>query len=247
MGLLDNKHALVTGGGQGIGRSICLALARQGAGVAVCDINEETASKTAEEVKALGVSSVAVKVNVTSSADVTAMVEKVVSAFGKIDILVNNAGITRDNLLIRMKEEDWDSVIAVNLKSAFLCSKEVVRHMMKARQGRIINIASVIGLVGNAGQANYAASKGGIISLTKSLAKEFAGRNVLANAIAPGFIRTAMTDKLPDAEKEKILKAIPLGAMGTPEDVANTVVYLSSDLSSYVTGQVIPVDGGMVM
>lgn len=247
MALLEGKTAVVTGGGQGIGKSICLGLAQQGADIALCDINLETATETAEAIRALGRKSVAIKANVTDQAEVSEMIQRAASELGKIDFLVNNAGITRDGLLIRMKEEDWDLVLAVNLKSAFLCSKAAATVMMKARQGRIINIASVIGLMGNAGQANYAASKGGIIALTKSMAKELAGRNILVNAIAPGYIRTAMTDKLSDAVKEKILSVIPAGKMGTPEDVANTVIYLCSDLSSYVTGQTITVDGGMVM
>lgn len=247
MGMLEGKKVIVTGGAQGIGKAISEKMAAEGALVAVCDMNEDAAKATAAELEANGTKAIAVKVNVTQSAEVDAMIKTVQTELGGIDVLVNNAGITRDNLLIRMKEEDWDTVLAVNLKSAFLCSKAAVRVMMKAREGRIINIASVIGLMGNAGQANYAASKGGIISLTKSLAKEFAGRNVLANAIAPGFIRTAMTDKLPEAEKEKILNAVPLGKLGSPEDVANTAVFLAGPMGAYITGQVITVDGGMVM
>ncbi len=247
MGLLDGKNAIVTGGGQGIGRAISLAFAKEGANVAVCDMNLETATSTAKEIESMGRTSVAIKANVTSQDEVTKMINESIEKLNNIDILVNNAGITRDGLLMRMKEEDWDSVITVNLKSAFLCSKSIVRHMMKQKQGRIINMASVIGITGNAGQANYAASKGGLISLTKSLAKEFAGRNILANAIAPGFIQTVMTDKLPDNEKEKILTAVPLSKMGQPEDIANAAIYLASDLSSYITGQVITVDGGLTM
>lgn len=247
MGLLDGKHAIVTGAGQGIGKAIALRLAQEGAGVTICDINPETARATAKEIESLGTQCIAIAGNISQQAEVADMVKQTLEAFGKIDILVNNAGITRDTLLMRMKEEDWDAVISVNLKSAFLCCKEVVRSMMKARQGRIVNIASVIGLMGNAGQANYAASKAGMIALTKSLAKELAPRNVLVNAVAPGFIQTAMTDKLPDSEKEKILGVVPLGKMGTPDDVASTVLYLSCDLSSYVTGKVIAVDGGLVM
>jgi 3-oxoacyl-[acyl-carrier protein] reductase len=184
---------------------------------------------------------------VSKAADVERMFAETLEAFGKIDILVNNAGITRDGLLMRMKEEDWDLVLNINLKSAFLCCKEACRPMMKARYGKIINIASVVGLMGNAGQANYSASKAGMIGLTKTLAREFASRNINVNAIAPGFIRTAMTDKLTDAEKEKLSSQIPMAKLGSPEDVANAALFLSSPLSDYITGQVITVDGGLVM
>ena len=244
---LSNKTALVTGGGRGIGKTIALRLAEAGADVAVCDIDAEAAAATAREIEALGRKSCSVKANVASSADVAVLVETVLAAFSKIDILVNNAGITRDGLLIRMKEEDWDLVLDVNLKSAFLCSKEVARSMMKARTGKIINIASVVGIMGNAGQANYSASKAGLIGFTKTLAREFASRNIMVNAVAPGFIQTAMTDKLTPAEKEKMAAGIPLASLGQPADVANAVLFLASPLSDYITGSVLAVDGGLAM
>lgn len=244
---LKGKTALVTGGGRGIGREIAMRLAQAGCSVAVSDIDIVTAQSTAKELEALGVRSLALKADVADAAEVEKMFKDFIDAFGVIDILVNNAGITRDGLLVRMKEEDWDLVLRVNLKSAFLCSKEAGRHMIKARRGKIVNIASVVGIMGNTGQANYSASKAGLIGLTKTVAKELASRSVNVNAIAPGFIRTAMTDKLSDAEKIKLSSAIPMQKLGSAADVADAVLFLSSPLSDYITGQVLPVDGGLVM
>lgn len=244
---LSSKSALVTGAGRGIGKEIAMTLAKAGCDVAVSDIDLETATSAAKEIEALGRKSMALKADVSNAKDVETMIASFVEKFGKIDILVNNAGITRDGLLMRMKEEDWDLVLNINLKSAFLCCKEAVRPMMKARTGKIINIASVVGLMGNAGQANYSASKAGLIGLTKTLAREFAGRAINVNAVAPGFIKTAMTDKLSDAEKLKLSSQIPMQALGSPTDVANAVLFLSSSLSDYITGQVLTVDGGLVM
>ncbi len=244
---LAGKNALVTGGGRGIGREIALTLAKAGANVAVCDVDLEAARGTAAEVNALGPSSLAFRCDVSKAADIAEMVSGFCATFPTIDILVNNAGITRDGLIVRMKEEDWDLVLSINLKSAFLCCKEVARTMMKARSGKIVNIASVVGMMGNAGQANYSASKAGLIGLTKSLAREFASRSIQVNAVAPGFIQTAMTDKLSPQDKEKLSSQIPMQRLGRPLDVANAVLFLSSPLSDYITGQVIPVDGGLVM
>jgi 3-oxoacyl-[acyl-carrier protein] reductase len=244
---LSGKNALVTGAGRGIGREIALTLARAGANIGVCDVDLATAQSTASEVAALGRQSVALRCDVSKSSDIAETVSAFCAIVPAIDILVNNAGITRDSLLVRMKEEDWDLVLSINLKSAFLCCKEVSRLMMKARSGKIVNIASVVGIMGNAGQANYSASKAGLIGLTKTLAKEFAGRNIQVNAVAPGFIQTAMTDKLSPADKDKLSSQIPMQRLGTPLDVANAVLFLSSSLSDYITGQVITVDGGLVM
>lgn len=239
--------ALVTGAGRGIGRAIALELGKTGADVVVCDIDGESAESTSREIEALGRKSRWFQADVTDSAAIDKMVEDVMSGFSRIDVLVNNAGITRDGLIMKMKEEDWEAVLSINLKSAFLLTKAVSKHMLKARQGRIINISSVIGLMGNAGQANYSASKAGIIGLTKSSAKEFASRNITVNAIAPGFIRTPMTDKLNDKQKELMQAQIPLGSIGEPEDVAMAVGFLAGEKARYITGQVIQVDGGMVM
>ena len=244
---LSGKIALVTGAAQGIGRDIALGLAADGADLAICDVNLEAAQKTAADIQAKGRKTMALKANVASSADVTAMIDQVAEKFGKIDILVNNAGITRDGLIIRMKEEDWDLVIDINLKGVFNCSKAAVKHMAKQRYGRIVNIASIVGEMGNAGQANYSASKGGVIALTKTVAREFASRNVNVNAVAPGFIETAMTAALPEAAREALTKQIPLDRLGSPDDVANAVLFLVSDASNYITGQVINVNGGMYM
>jgi 3-oxoacyl-[acyl-carrier protein] reductase len=244
---LVSKTALVTGGGRGIGREIALRLAQAGCSVAVSDIDIVTAQSTAKELEALGVRSMAIQANVANGVEVETMFKNFASVLGNLDILVNNAGITRDGLLVRMKEVDWDLVLQVNLKSAFLCCKEAARSMMKARSGKIINIASVVGITGNFGQANYSASKAGLIGLTKTVARELAARSVTVNAIAPGFIKTAMTDKLSDAEKEKLMVNIPMQKLGTAADVANAVLFLASPLADYITGQVLTVDGGLVM
>lgn len=244
---LHGKSALVTGGGRGIGARIALRLAEAGADVAVCDIDLATAQETAKEIEKAGNRSLALQANVADAGDVGAMLGRFLEMFGTIDILVNNAGITRDGLIVRMKEQDWDAVLDVNLKSAFLCCKEAARPMMKARSGKIVNIASVVGLMGNAGQVNYSASKAGLIGLTKTLAREFAARSINVNAVAPGFIKTAMTDKLSDADKEKLTNQIPMQKLGAPSDVADAVLFLASSLADYITGQVVTVDGGLVM
>jgi 3-oxoacyl-[acyl-carrier protein] reductase len=244
---LRDKKAIVTGAASGIGRAIALALARAGVNVAVCDVNPEGAAVVAGELAALGIKAVASKFDVGSFPEVQAACEKIAADLGGVNILVNNAGITRDNLLLRMTEEDWDRVLTVNLKGAFNLTKACIRLMIKERWGRIINIASVIGQMGNAGQANYAAAKAGLIALTKSTAKEVASRGVTVNAIAPGFIATPMTDKLSSEAKATYLKGIPLGRLGAPEDVANLCRFLASEQASYITGQVIRVDGGLLM
>ncbi len=244
---LAGKNALVTGAGRGIGRAVALTLAKAGANVAVCDLDAATAQSTAGEVQALGRTSVSLCCDVAKASDVADAVSAFGAAFPTLDILVNNAGITRDGLIVRMKEEDWDLVLSVNLKSAFLFCKEAARSMMKARSGKMVNIASVVGIIGNAGQANYSASKAGLIGLTKSLAREFASRNIQVNAVAPGFIQTAMTDRLSLQDREKLASQIPMQRLGQPVDVANTVLFLASSLSDYITGQVLAVDGGLVM
>jgi 3-oxoacyl-[acyl-carrier protein] reductase len=238
--LLENKVAVVTGGGRGIGEAIARRLAGEGARVAVCDVMLDNAQKVAND---LGGKAYAV--NVTDAAAVADVCAKIVADLGRVDILVNNAGITRDNLLLRMSEADWDLVLDVNLKGAFLFTKGLVPSMMKQRGGSIVNIASIVGVLGNAGQSNYSASKAGLIGLTKTVAKEYAKRGIRANAIAPGFIQTAMTDKLTEEQKKMQTDMIGLARMGQPDDVANAVLFLASDLSSYVTGQVIGVDGGL--
>lgn len=244
---LKDKVTLITGGAQGIGKSIAKRFAAEGAIIAVADMNLERAAATAEELGNERVTARAFFMNVSDEASVDRAVEEVLAAFGRIDVLVNNAGITRDNLMIRMKKEDWDLVLAVNLTGTFLASKAVVRHMMKARSGSIINIASVVGLMGNAGQANYSATKAGVIGLTKTMAKEFATRGVTVNAIAPGYIQTEMTEHLSDEAKQAFMTAIPLKRPGTPDDVAAAAVFLASPDAAYLTGQVISVDGGMHM
>ncbi len=243
---LKGQVAFVTGGAQGIGKAICLALAGEGADIVVSDINIEAAKATATELSSLGVKTAAIKTNVSDPKEVDDSIKEAVAQFGKIDILVNNAGITRDGLLIRMKEEDWDLVLNVNLKSVFNGIKSAGTVMMKQRSGRIINIASIVGEMGNAGQANYSASKGGVIALTKTAARELSSRGITVNAIAPGFIDTDMTKKLPEEVKEKLKAQIPLGLLGQPEDVAKAVVFLAAD-APYITGQVINVNGGMYM
>lgn len=248
--LLEGKIALVTGAGRagkGIGRSIALRLAKEGAKIAIADFVPEAADSVAKEVEDMGGEALAVYGSVSSPEDVEKMVQAAVDKFGKIDILVNNAGITRDNLLVRMSEQEWDMVLDTNLKGVFMCTKAVAKLMMRQRSGKIINMASVMGLMGNAGQANYSASKGGVIALTKTTAKELGSRGVNVNAVAPGFIQTVMTEEIPESAKENISGQIPLGRLGTPEDVADVVLFLASDASSYITGQVIAVDGGMVM
>lgn len=246
--LLEGKVALVTGASRGIGRSIALALAAEGAAVAV---NYAGNIKAAEEVQAEivgnGGRAVIVKADVSDAEAVEAMIETVINEYGTIDILVNNAGITRDGLLIRMKQQDWDAVINTNLSGIFNCTKSVAKLMMKKRAGKIVNMASVVGLTGNIGQTNYSAAKAGVIGFTKSLARELAARGVTVNAVAPGCIATDMTAVIPDKAKENLVNNIPLGKMGKPEDVADTVLFLVSDKAAYITGQVINVDGGMVM
>lgn len=245
---MKGQNAIVTGGSRGIGRAICLALAKQGVNVAVnYSGNKEKAEAVVDECKKFGVEAFSIQCDVSNSEAVQAMVKEVINQFGSIQILVNNAGITRDTLMMRMKEEDFDAVIDTNLKGVFHCSKAVIRPMMKQRYGRIINISSVVGILGNAGQANYVASKAGVIGLTKSMARELASRNIHVNAIAPGFIQTEMTEVLSEELTNEMLRQIPLGKLGTPEQVADVVVFLASDASSYMTGQTIHVDGGMVM
>lgn len=245
---LKDKIALVTGGSRGIGRAIALELGSRGANVVVNYAgNEQKAEEVVQELHQLGVKAFKIKANVADENEVKEMVKQVVKEFGRLDILVNNAGITKDNLLMRMKVEEFDDVINTNLKGAFLCTKAVTRQMMKQKSGRIINIASVVGVSGNPGQANYVAAKAGVIGLTKTTAKELASRNILVNAIAPGFIQTDMTDVLTDEQKDAILSNIPLEKLGEPEDVAKTVCFLASDDAKYITGQTIHVDGGLVM
>jgi 3-oxoacyl-[acyl-carrier protein] reductase len=245
--MLENKVALVTGSGRGIGRSIALCLARHGADVAISDIDPTTAEAVAKEIRQLGRRSIAIVCNVSDSNSCKAMVDRVVAELSRLDILVNNAGIRRDKLIVGMSDQDWDAVLDVNLKGAFYCTRAALRPMSKQRFGRIISIASIVGIMGNKGQANYAASKAGLIALTKTVAKEMASRGIAANAIAPGFIQTEMTDTLPDEYKDVLLKQIPLGRMGTADEVAACVLFLASDLSGYVTGHVLQVDGGMAM
>ncbi|PKM92668.1 MAG: 3-oxoacyl-ACP reductase [Elusimicrobia bacterium HGW-Elusimicrobia-4] len=245
---LKDKVAIITGGAQGIGMAIAEKLADEGAKIVIVDVMEEAAKKTAEEIsKAQNVETASLKVDVSSSIETEQMIKKTVEKFGKIDIMINNAGITRDNLLIRMSDDEWDKVISINLKGVFNCSKAAAKIMMKQRAGKIVNIASVVGLMGNAGQANYSASKGGVIALTKTMARELASRNINVNAVAPGFIKTAMTEKLPEDAKKKLTDLIPLTRLGNPSDVANIVAFLCTDESSYITGEVISVNGGMYM
>jgi 3-oxoacyl-[acyl-carrier protein] reductase len=246
---LSNKVAIVTGSARGIGKAIALKLAEVGADVVVNDIAaaSEVLEGTANEIRALDRKALAVAADVSSKDDVNRMVETAVTTMGRVDILVNNAGVVRDQIIMRMTDEEWDAVLNIDLKSAFLCTRAVVRHMMKQRWGRIISIASVVGIMGNAGQANYAAAKAGIIGLTKSVAKEAGPRGITANAIAPGFIQTAMTEKLDEKQRLAFTQRIPLGTLGTPRDVAETVAFLASEEAHYITGQVINVDGGMAL
>jgi 3-oxoacyl-[acyl-carrier protein] reductase len=245
--ILDGKTAIVTGAARGIGKVIAEECAREGADVALCDLKEEWLSETAQAVEAAGRRAVCLAVDVSNGEAVAGTVAAAIEQLGKVDLLVNNAGITRDNVLVRMSEADWDAVMAVNLKGTFLMSKAVARPMMKQRSGAIVNVASIIGLIGNAGQCNYAASKAGVIAFTKSLARELASRNVRVNAVAPGFIETKMTEALPGDVQQEMLKAIPMKRFGSPGDVARTVVFLASEDASYMTGQVLTISGGMVM
>ena len=243
-----NTSALITGGSRGIGRAICLALAAQGINVAINYAGSAAAAQAvAEECRALGVEAFAIQGNVAIESEAQALVEETIAKFGRIDILVNNAGITRDNLMMRMTEADFDAVLDTNLKGAFHCMKAVCRPMMKQRSGRIVNISSIVGVRGNAGQANYAASKAGLIGMSKSMAKELASRGITVNCVAPGFIETDMTDVLPEAVKEKLLNEIPMAHLGRPEDVAAAVSFFASPAAAYVTGQVLCVDGGMAV
>ena len=244
---LKEKTAIITGAAQGIGKEIAFTLAREGANLAICDVNKEGITETQKEIESAGVKVLSFVVDVTDAKQVEDMVNKVLDNLGKVDILVNNAGITRDSLIMRMKEADWDAVLAVNLKGAFNCIKAVARPMVKQHSGKIVNIASIIGITGNPGQANYAASKAGIIGLTKTAAKELASRGINVNAIAPGFIKTTMTDKLTEEQKQKMFGAIPLAKFGETKDVANLVLFLASEASSYITGEVIKIDGGMAI
>lgn len=245
---LKNKVALVTGSARGIGKAIAETLAKHGADLVVTDLNIDQAAATAEEIRSnLGVDTLALQVDVSDFDSANTMIKQALEAFGQVGILVNNAGITRDNLIMRMDESDWDSVLDVNLKGAWNCSKALIRPMMKKRYGRIINISSVSGLAGQAGQTNYSASKAGLVGFTKALAREVASRNITVNAVAPGFIPTALTVDLPDELKDGMMKLIPLNRWGTPEEIAYAVAFFASEEASYITGQVLSVDGGMMM
>lgn len=248
LSMLKGKNALVTGASRGIGKAIALELAKQGANVAVNFAGSEAkAQSVVEEIEKTGVKSFKVQADVANEAEVKEMVKEVISEFGSLDILVNNAGITRDNLLMRMKEEEFDQVINTNLKGVFICTKAVTRHMMKQKSGKIVNVSSIVGVSGNPGQANYVAAKAGVIGLTKSTAKELASRNIFVNAVAPGFIATDMTDELTEEQRAGMLAMIPLGKLGEAEDVAKVVRFLASEDANYMTGQTLHIDGGMVM
>jgi 3-oxoacyl-[acyl-carrier protein] reductase len=244
---LKGKVALVTGAAQGIGKAIALLLAQKGADIVVSDINLERAEETAREIEAIDRKAMAIRVDVADFNEVERMVGAILERFGQIDILVNNAGIARDKLILRMTEEDWDAVLNVNLKGTFNCTKAVIRHMSKQRRGKIVNIASVVGEMGNVGQANYSASKAGVIGFTKTIAREFAQRGINVNAIAPGYIETPMTELLPEKTKEELRRMIPMERLGRAEDVAEAVLFLVSETSSYITGQVLNVNGGIYM
>lgn len=244
---ITSKTALVTGAARGIGLAIAQRLGREGANIVISDILADQAEESAHTISGQGVKSIAIAGDISKADDVERIFKTVKDKFGGVDILVNNAGITRDNLLMRLDEESWDLVMKVNLKGAFLCTKAASRAMMKKRWGRIINISSIVGVIGNAGQANYSASKAGLIALTKSSAKELASRNITVNAVAPGYIATDMTEKLPQEAKDAYMNIIPLKRPGTADDIAGTVAFLASDNASYITGQVIHIDGGMVM
>lgn len=244
---LKDQNALITGAGQGIGKDIALGMAREGAHIGVADINFETAKATAQQVKEHGVQCIALKLDVSKQDEVISAFETYMKERGRLDILVNNAGITRDALIMRMKENDWDAVININLKGTFLCSKEAVKIMVKQHYGKIISISSVVAFIGNPGQVNYSASKAGIAGLTKTVAKEYATRGIRVNAVAPGFIQTVMTDAIPEKVKKEMKESIPLGYFGKPEDVANAVIFLASKEADYITGQVFHINGGMYM
>ncbi|RLC52955.1 MAG: beta-ketoacyl-ACP reductase [Candidatus Cloacimonadota bacterium] len=244
---LKDKVVIITGSARGIGFSIAEAFARNGAISVILDLNQEDIDKAVQKIDDLGFRALGFAANVTDPDAIAAVFKEIVGQLGRIDVLINNAGITKDGLIMKMKESDWDAVIAVNLKGTFVCSQKVCRYMLKQRSGSIINIASVIGIMGNAGQANYAASKGGIIALTKSTAKEFASRGIRVNAVAPGFIKTEMTENLSQEVVDKYSEAIPLRRMGLPKDVADLCVFLASDEADYITGQTINVDGGLIM
>ena len=243
---LSNKVAIVTGSGRGIGRAIALKLAEAGATIVVNDVGSpEPAEKVAEEIKAINGKSLVVLVDVSKADEVNTLVGTAIETYGKVDILVNNAGITRDQLIIRMSEDDWDRVISVNLKSVFLCTGAVLRHMIEQRSGRIVSISSIVGISGNAGQANYASAKAGIIGFTRSIAREVASRGITVNAIAPGFIDTEMTERIDEKRRQELMSRIPVGYLGTPRDVAEAVAFLASEEARYITGHVLHVDGGM--
>jgi 3-oxoacyl-[acyl-carrier protein] reductase len=247
MGKITGRNAIVTGSARGIGKAIAEKLASEGASVVIADVDIEAAEATSKEISSLGVRSFPIKIDVSDYKEMEALIERTKNEWGSMDILVNNAGITRDNIILKMTPGDFDMVISINLKGVFNGIKAAFPIMMRQRSGKIVNIASIIGITGNTGQANYSASKGGVIALTKTAAKELAARGVTVNAIAPGFIQSAMTDKLPDTERQKILSRVPMGRIGLPEDVAKAALFLSSPDSDYITGQVLVVDGGMVM
>jgi len=244
---LANQAAVVTGGARGIGREIALTLARAGADLALFDVKADQLEQTVQELRALGRRAEGCIVDVTDGKQVDDGVAKVLDKLGRIDILINNAGITKDGLLIRMDDAQWDRVLNVNLKGTFLCTRAVAKHMLKQRRGRIVSIASIVGLIGNPGQANYAASKAGVIGMTKAVAKELASRGITCNAIAPGFIKTEMTEALPEEAKRRLMEAIPMGTLGEPRDVAEAALFLVSEAARYITGHVLVVDGGLAM
>jgi 3-oxoacyl-[acyl-carrier protein] reductase len=244
---LKDLNVLITGAAQGIGKAIAVGMAKEGANIAIADTNIEKAETTAHEIEAMGVKSLAIKLDVSKQSEVALAFEAVIKKFGRLDILVNNAGITRDALVLRMKDDDWDAVVNINLKGTFLCSKEAVKLMTKQQYGKIISISSVVAFTGNPGQVNYSASKAGIVGLTKTIAKEYAIRGIRANAVAPGFIQTSMTEAIPEKIKEEMKRSIPLGHFGTPEDVAMAVIFLASKEADYITGQVFHINGGMYM